>query len=344
MFAALFEGIADLCTRTFILLRVVALNAVLLDIGGLVVIGVLYVLLPLIAVFVLGRLLYILIVKASSIAGVGISAAQSDEDLDDVFGIAGYEYDPKQDVFYSTLDSWQKKFGYCRLYDEALAPLSMIIDCEPITFECYGKKWMIEFWKGQYTLNTGGEIGLYQEVADLGLTKFDGSFYISVKDEDMMYMAFSLKKNGKELFYREDKHWWLTGFKMGEFSQPSELTMDIAIQFNDLNMCYSFINGLLNVGYTEDEIVKLGNKVYFTFGKPRTEQPFTRTRFTDWIIQKKNKLMCTKYREATANYASIDEKLTALKNNKPSLYNKAVNVGKGKKVYKAYDRIKRSIN
>lgn len=338
------EGIASLCTGSFISLGSVTLNAVLLDIGNLIVIGVLYVLLPLIAVFVLGRLLYILIVKTSSVAGVGISLAQSNEEMDDVFGIAGYDYDPKQDIFYSTLDPWQKKFGYCRLYDEALAPLSMIIDCEPITFECYGKKWMIELWKGQYALNTGCEIGFYQEVVGLGIAGFDGSFYKSVKDDDMMYMACSLKKKGKELFYREDKHWWLTGFKMGEFSQPSELTMDIAIQFNDLNICYSFINALFNVGYTEDEIVKIGNRVYFTFGKPRTKQPFTRTRFTDWIIQKKNEIMCAQYREATAGYKSIEEKLSALKSNKPGLFKKAVNVGKGQKVYKAYDRIKRSIN
>ncbi len=337
------EGIASLCTVSFIFLSSVTLNAVLFDIGSLIVIGVLYVFLPLIAVFVLGRLLYILVVKASSVAGVGISLAQSNEELDDVFEVAGYEYDPKQDIFYSTLDPWQKKFGYCRFYDEALAPLSMIIDCEPITFECYGRKWMIEFWKGQYSLNTGCEIGFYQEVVELGMAGFDGSFYKSVKDDDMMYMACSLKKNGKELFYREDKHWWLTGFKMGEFSQPSELIMDISIQFNDLNICYSFIKALFNVGYTEDEIVKIGNRVYFTFGKPRTKQPSTRTRFTDWIIQKKNKIMCAQYRKATADYKSVEEKLSALKKYKPGLFKKAVNVGKGQKVYKAYDRIKRFI-
>ena len=35
------------------------------------------------------------------------------------------------DIFYSLNDCWQRDFGYCRLYDEACAPLAMIIDCEP---------------------------------------------------------------------------------------------------------------------------------------------------------------------------------------------------------------------
>ena len=52
-------------------------------------------------------------------------------------------------------------------------------------------------------------------------------------------MAFSLKKNGKELFHREAKHCGLL-IQMESF-QSSELPMDIAIQFNDLDMCYSLL-------------------------------------------------------------------------------------------------------
>jgi len=336
--------IIDIYTSFFILSKASSVHAIYQGIESVFVIGFFYILLPLITVLILGRILYILIVKASSAAGVGMSLAQNDEELDDVFGIAGYDYDPKQDIFYSTLEPWQKKFGYCRLYDEALAPLSMIIDCEPIIFECFGKKWMVEFWKGQYALNTGCEIGLYKEVVDLGIAGIQDSFYTSVNDKDMMYMAFSLKKKGKELFSREGRHWWLTGFKMGEFSKPSELTMDIAIAFNEPNMCYSFINALIKAGYLEEEIMKVGNKVYFTFGKPRTVQPITRTKLTDWIIQKKNKIMCEQYRKATSDHKTIEEKLIALKMDKPNLFKKITNIGKGEKVYKSYDKFKNYIN
>jgi len=48
------------------------------------------------------------------------------------------------------------------LYDEAAAPLGMIVDCEPIHFEYKGKRWLIQFWKGQYDLPTGAEVGYMQ--------------------------------------------------------------------------------------------------------------------------------------------------------------------------------------
>src|SRR5665647_1009964 len=72
------------------------------------------------------------------------------DELDKAIEIAGYSYDQKQDIFYSTMDPWQRDIGYCRLYDELAAPLGMITDCEPIHFEYLEKKWMIGFWKGQY--------------------------------------------------------------------------------------------------------------------------------------------------------------------------------------------------
>ncbi|NLV88860.1 MAG: DUF4474 domain-containing protein, partial [Tissierellia bacterium] len=39
-------------------------------------------------------------------------------------------------------------------------------------------------------------------------------------DENMLKMRFELFKNHVSLIKRKGKHWWLTGFKLGEFSQP----------------------------------------------------------------------------------------------------------------------------
>ena len=47
----------------------------------------------------------------------------------------GYSYNPGDDLFYSNIDAWQRQMGYSRLYDESAAPMSMIIDCEPIYFK-----------------------------------------------------------------------------------------------------------------------------------------------------------------------------------------------------------------
>lgn len=81
----------------------------------------------------------------------------------------GYAYDSHQDIFYTKIDAWQREMGYSRLYDEAAAPSSMIIDCEPIYFEYDNKRWLIEFWKGQYGMTTGFEIGVYHTVCEISL-------------------------------------------------------------------------------------------------------------------------------------------------------------------------------
>ena len=55
----------------------------------------------------------------------------------------------------------QRYFGYAYAYDAAALAMNAIIDCEPIFFDYAGKTWMIELWKGQYGLETGCEIGVY---------------------------------------------------------------------------------------------------------------------------------------------------------------------------------------
>ena len=65
------------------------------------------------------------------------------ENFDRLLERLGYAYDQSQGIFVSILHAWQRDFGYCRLYDEAAALFSMIIDCEPIYFSYGGKRWLI---------------------------------------------------------------------------------------------------------------------------------------------------------------------------------------------------------
>jgi hypothetical protein len=273
--------------------------------------------------------------------GVGRDTADKKE-LDEIYGIAGYAYDSKQDIFYSILNPWQRNFGFCRLYDEAAAPLGMIVDCDPIYFDYNGKKWMIEFWKGQYDLPTGGEIGIYNtDGSELNIPGFfNGTFYNCAQDEELLWMSYTLKKNGKVLFARGDRHWWLTGFKLGEFSQPSELTMEITITFKDWAMCTAFIKGLRNAGYSQHEFKRYGNTVRIIFDKPHTTQPATRTKATDAIIQAKNKLLCDLYNEVTKGCVTMEEKLKAIKEKEPELYSHIIGMGRPKELYKSYRKIK----
>lgn len=259
------------------------------------------------------------------------------EELDKAIEIAGYAYDPKQDIFYSTMNPWQRNIGYCRLYDEAAAPLGMIIDCEPIHFKYHEKEWMIGFWKGQYDLVTGAEIGVYTRSVNLNLLGFlGGAYYDCVSNTDLLKMSYTLKKNGVTLFTREGEHWWLTGFKLGEFSNPSELTMDITITLHNVSMRDAFVTGLWNAGYPLNGFTRDGATVSFTFGSPHTPPPITRTPSTDRIIQRKNELFCEKYREITGSSNNIRDKVKDIEEQAPEMYDKIIGIGKPKQLYEVF--------
>ncbi|HHV28156.1 DUF4474 domain-containing protein [Acetivibrio mesophilus] len=276
--------------------------------------------------------------------GIGKKDANKEE-LNESFAIAGYAYDEKQDIFYSIKDAWQRNFGYCRLYDEAAAPLGMIVDCDPIYFEYNGKKWLIEFWKGQYDLPTGAEVGIYAtDGPDLNIPGFfNGTFYHCVSDDELLWMSFTLKKKGKVLFERGDRHWWLTGFRLGEFSQPSELTMEITMTLKDQLMCTAFIEGLKRAGYSDKEVKRYGNSVRIIFDKPHTPQPLTRTEITDGIIQAKNKLLCDLYNEVTQECITLEEKMNAVREKEPELYKHILALGRPAELYSSYEKIQRHL-
>ncbi|WP_315071935.1 DUF4474 domain-containing protein [uncultured Clostridium sp.] len=242
--------------------------------------------------------------------------------IDKGIEMAGYEYDAEQDIFVCNMNPWQRNMGYSRLYDEAMAPFGMIVDCEPIYFEYNNKIWLVELWKGQYDLNTGCEIGVY--TVDKPLLNipevYKYMFYNCASDEERLTMSFTLKKNGKILFSRDERHWWLAGFKLGEYSEPSELTMNVNITFKNNVMRDAFISGLIDAGYSGNEYVVNGNTLGLTFDKPHTPQPITRIEETDKIIQKKNKILCDRYNDIAKVYDNFTDKINGIKKQAPDIY------------------------
>lgn len=279
-------------------------------------------------------------------AGTGIRRWTDNDTLDKVLEDTGFTYDPEQDIFYSIINAWQQKFGYCQLYDEAAAPMGMIIDCEPIYFDYGGKKWLIELWKGQYGMTTGGEIGVFTtEGSDLNIPHvFNGTYYNNAAPEDQLQLSFSLKKNQKIIFARDDLQWWLTGFKLGEFSEPSELTMYADITLKDNLMCDAFVKGLKNAGYTDNELMIKGNTVSLKFHYAHTPQPITRTTPTDWIIQRKNERLCAEYRNITNEYDNMPDKIKAIHKQSPELIGEIKNIRRTKHLTEINQSIKNYIN
>ena len=260
------------------------------------------------------------------LAGKEASKVTDKTELDEAIEFTGYAYDPQQDIFYSILDPWQKKHGYCHLYNELAAPWGMIMDCEPFYFDYGNKKWMISLWKGQYDLTAGCELGVYtKEDPTLKLSELlTGTLYEAASDEDMLEMSYTLYRNGVPYFTREGRHWWLTGFRLGDYLEPNELTMDVSITLKDQDMVKAFVGALRKIGYLDIEIVD--NTVNFYFDKPHTPQPLTREKNFVSIIQWKNKLMCDKYQEITKGYNDINDKIAAVKEQAPEIYNKLIHL------------------
>lgn len=242
---------------------------------------------------------------------------QLNSDLD----FSGFAYNLQGDYFYSLLNCWQREMGYCRLYDESAPFFNMIMDCEPVSFFYGGKRWLIELWKGQYGITTGAEIGVYNTTeGNVTIGRFEDTFYEKVSDTELLQMSFVLQKNGKVLLKRKGLHWWLTGFKLGEFSDPSDLIMDVQIIFPNYEMCAAFAGALRKLDYQRHEFFIRGNKVRIHYTKPHTPKSVSRNPINETIVQQENEKNCMLYNAITGKYSHTLDKIEYLKTAMPELY------------------------
>lgn len=262
--------------------------------------------------------------------------------IGDSINESGFEYDNEQGIFYSLIDAWQYDYGYCRVYDEFAAPLSMIFDCDPIYFNYNNKKWLIEFWKGQYGICTGFEVGVYAAEKTIynEIMSNEDIFYEKISPEEFLDISIVAKKNGEVIFQRKDKHWWLTGFILGEFSEPNELSAEITITLINEEMRNAFIQGLIYAGYHDEEIKIKENSVEIFFDKPKTEQPYSNIKALNYTMQRKNKYLCSVYNDITNKYKDFDEKVNILKKKSPLLYRQIMNIGRWNCIINLYNLYK----
>ncbi len=258
----------------------------------------------------------------------------------------GFAYDIEKDIFYSKMDCWQREIGYCRFFDESAPMMNMIIESEPIYFQYDNRKWMIEFWKGQYGITTGAEVGVYvtDDADSSSYFLFDGPYFNCVSDDELLHMGFILRKKGKVILERKELHWWITGFKLAVFSKPSDLSMEILITFPNKTMRNAFLSGLIRAGYTADLIDVNDLTVTIIFIKPKTPQPKHHNKLYNYIIQKINKTNCRRYRFITRKYTRTIDQIDYLSFSVPGLYRVATKFSKATSLAKAYKKLRARLN
>lgn len=227
----------------------------------------------------------------------------------------GFEFDYRQDIVISSKDAWQKEVGYTDFYDIKAPLFNIVMDSLPVYFNYDGKEYRIEFWKGQYGITTGGEIGVY--VKDSKDNK--GNFYKGVDCNGFLEMCFSLYKKCL-LFSREDVTWWLTGFDVGRFSWPKDLVMKVCINFRDRCMRDAFVEGLLSAGYACNKINCCGNYVCFDYCEALNYKLNKQKRIIKFFVQIVNKINCSLYMFVTRYFNRTLDKLTYLRFLAPCLY------------------------
>jgi len=229
----------------------------------------------------------------------------------------GYHYLPCQDIFFSTFEAWQREFGYLYGYDCFAPFFNMVFDSEPVYFNYDDRTWLIEFWKGQYGINTGAEIGIYCADKIISFQQRKKELFHTVSNEEIPIFSMELYRDGKQ---EEQKiaslsmpHWWLAAFRMGCFSKPQNLRTDFCINFPDKRMGQAFAEALQELGYQKQSIQICGARICFSFTEPFS--PVACGFFTKFIrlmAQWKNAVFCRIYLLFTRPFCQTADRLLYL--------------------------------
>lgn len=229
----------------------------------------------------------------------------------------GYQYLACEDIFYTTFDAWQRKFGYRYSYDCFAPFFNMVFDCEPIYFDYDNRTWLIELWKGQYGINTGAEIGIYCADSIVPPRKRKRTQFHTIENEDIPNFTMNLRRVGQpkeaDIASLAMPHWWLAAFQMGRFSHPGNLCADFCIHFPECAMAYAFADALSKLGYDACFLHLCDSCVCLTFKAPYTPIP---CRFLSILIrclaQWENYFFCRLYRMVTRPFCCTVDRLLFL--------------------------------
>ena len=232
--------------------------------------------------------------------------------LEELAAPFGYDYHCHCGFFSSTVDAWQKAAGYTWIYDYMAPRFQMVFDALPIYFDYHGKTWLIELWKGQYGINTGAEIGIYHADRLLSESEYKTAFFTAVDDSEMLPCTLRLcDHRQKDCVRISERHWWLTIFLPGCFSEPSELCLETSICFPDMQMCDAFYDALRKSGYTTKDISIEGHCLSFLFHTHKNNFGLL-TRFHRRLSQCINRIFCRLYVWITRPFLCTEDRILFL--------------------------------
>ena len=204
----------------------------------------------------------------------------------------GYAYHCCCGFFSSTLDAWQKSAGYTWIYDFMAPRFQMVLDSLPVYFNYRGRTWLIEFWKGQYGINAGAEIGIYHADRLLSETEYRTAHFQAAGEAEMLNCTMQLSLENGACVKISERHWWLTAFLPGVFARPSSLCLKATVCFGSREMLEAFYRGLCRAGFAAEGITVQNLCLCFTFHRPVQEHYGFLTRLRRRLSQCLNRMNC----------------------------------------------------
>ncbi|MCM1569191.1 MAG: DUF4474 domain-containing protein [Roseburia sp.] len=251
----------------------------------------------------------------------------------------GYCYDPSQDVFSTIIDAPQRTFGYTALFDRYASHFHMVFDCLPIYFDYQERTWLIELWKGQYGINLGCEVGIYKADSLVSTIWQKTALFHSVEDVEMLPISIRLFRNGCQISQLCRRHWWLTIFHMGKYSEPRDLSMQVCITFPNAEMLNAFTNALQKQDNLSFQVYGLQVQLLFE-SCTSCRLPFLQRffcRFSQW----KNRSLCRLFLWVTKPFCSSIDRLLCLYFFLPSVFRR---IFRNKKRRKCHQKSCRKCN
>lgn len=239
----------------------------------------------------------------------------------------GFFYEEKEDIFSSRLDAWQRKNGYTAMFDRAAVAANMVIDAWPVYFDYAQKTWLIEFWKGQYGINTGGEVGVYHTKEPVSPYFYSVAHFDAAEDDEMPEICCRLEKRGKTVYEYCEKHWWLTGFRMGMFSKPTDLELTVSLLFEETDMARALFGALQKSEKPRSKYRLCGREVCVKMDFSETHAPLTSMH--RWFVQRLNHFYCQCYLVVTRPFENTVDRMIFLYDMLPGCFRRMLRLASG---------------